>query len=67
MSNIPNLASLARLRLWSWGWSTVRRKAFWFDWVNDYISSNDTIGRTGYDMNVSGNVTTGSDGDGSYI
>jgi len=67
MSNIPNLASLARLRLWSWGWSTVRRKAFWFDWVNDYISSNATIGRTGYDMNVSGNVTTGSDGDGSYI
>lgn len=67
MSNIPNLASLARLRLWSWGWSTVRRKAFWFDWTNDYISSNATIGRTGYDMNVSGNVTTGSDGDGSYI
>jgi len=67
MSNIPNLASLARLRLWSWGWSTVRRKAFWFDWVNDYISSNDTIGRTGYDMNVSGNVTTGSDADGSHI
>jgi len=67
MSNIPNLASLARLRLWSWGWSTVRRKAFWFDWTNDYISSNATIGRTGYDMNVSGNVTTGSDGDGSYF
>lgn len=67
MSNIPNLASLARLRLWSWGWSTVRRKAFWFDWTNDYISSNATIGRTGYDLNVSGNVTTGSDGDGDYL
>jgi len=67
MSNIPNLASLARLRLWSWGWSTVRRKAFWFDWTDDYISSNATIWRTGYDMNVSGNVTTGSDGDGSYF
>lgn len=44
-----------------------RDLAFWFDWVNDYISSNATIGRTGYDMNVSWNVSTGSDGDGSYI
>lgn len=44
-----------------------RDLAFWFDWVNDYISSNATIGRTGYDMNVAWNVSTGSDGDGSYI
>ncbi len=55
------------LRRWHW-WSWWGRDlAFAFDWVNDYISSNATIGRTGYDMNVSGNVTTGSDGDGSYI
>ena len=47
-------------------WSQ-RDLAFAFDWTNDYISSNATIGRTGYDMNVSGNVSTGSDGDGSYI
>lgn len=45
----------------------VNPLAFWFDWVNDFISSNATIGRTGYDMNVSGNVTTGSDGDGDYF
>lgn len=44
-----------------------RDLAFWFDWTDDYISSNATIGRTGYDMNVSWNVSTGSDGDGSYI
>lgn len=48
----------------SWSW---RDLAFWFDWTNDYISSNATIGRTGYDMQVSGNVSTGSDADGSYI
>ena len=55
------------LRRWHWwaGWG--RDLAFAFDWTNDYISSNATIGRTGYDMNVSGNVSTGSDADGSYI
>jgi len=58
------LLKWARRAPWSW---SQRDLAFEFDWVNDYISSNDTIGRTGYDMNVSGNVTTGSDGDGSYI
>lgn len=47
-------------------WSQ-RDLAFAFDWTNDYISSNATIGRTGYDMNVSWNVSTGSDEDGSYI
>lgn len=53
-----------------WWWASNDRgntPAFWFDWTNDYISSNATIGRTWYDMNVSWNVTTGSDGDGSYI
>ena len=45
-----------------WSWSQ-RDLAFAFDWTNDFISSNATIGRTGYDMNA-GNVTTGSDGDG---
>ncbi len=64
MINLQNLVN--NQSNWA-GWSTVRRKAFWFDWTDDYISSNATIGRTGYDMNVSGNVTTGSDGDGSYI
>lgn len=52
-------------RRWWANWANPL--AFWFDWTDDYISSNATIGRTGYDMNVSGNVTTGSDGDGSYI
>ena len=53
-----------------WWWASNDRgntPAFWFDWTNDYISSNATIGRTGYDMNVAWNVSTGSDGDGSYI
>lgn len=53
-----------------WWWASNDRgntPAFWFDWTDDYISSNATIGRTGYDMNVSGNVSTGSDADGSYI
>lgn len=53
-----------------WWWASNDRgntPAFWFDWTNDYISSNATIGRTGYDMNVSWNVSTGSDADGSYI
>jgi len=58
------LLKWARRAPWSW---SQRDLAFEFDWTNDYISSNATIGRTGYDMNVSGNVTTGSDGDGSYI
>lgn len=55
------------LRRWHWwaGWG--RDLAFAFDWTNDFISSNATIGRTGYDMNVSWNVSTGSDADGSYI
>jgi len=57
------LLKWARRAPWSW---SQRDLAFAFDWTNDYISSP-TIGRTGYDMNVSGNVTTGSDGDGSYI
>ena len=53
-----------------WWWASNDRgntPAFWFDWTDDYISSNATIGRTGYDMNVSGNVSTGSDTDGSYF
>lgn len=54
----------ARRTPWSW---SQRDLAFAFDWIDDYISSNATIGRTGYDMNVAGNVTTGSDADGSYI
>lgn len=58
------LLKWARRAPWSW---SQRDLAFEFDWTNDYISSNATIGRTGYDMNVSGNVTTGSDGDGDYI
>ena len=58
------LLKWARRAPWSW---SQRDLAFEFDWVNDYISSNATIGRTGYDMNVSWNVSTGSDGDGSYI
>ena len=58
------LLKWARRAPWSW---SQRDLAFEFDWTDDYISSNATIGRTGYDMNVSGNVTTGSDGDGSYI
>ena len=55
------------LKRWHWGANWGRDLAFSFDWTNDYISSNATIGRTGYNMNVSGNVSTGSDGDGSYI
>jgi len=58
------LLKWARRAPWSW---SQRDLAFEFDWTDDYISSNAVIGRTGYDMNVSGNVTTGSDGDGSYI
>lgn len=58
------LLKWARRAPWSW---SQRDLAFEFDWTNDYISWNTTIGRTGYDMNVSGNVSTGSDGDGSYI
>lgn len=58
------LLKWARRAPWSW---SQRDLAFEFDWTNDYISSNATIGRTGYDMNVSWNVSTGSDGDGSYI
>lgn len=58
------LLKWARRAPWSW---SQRDLTFQFDWTDDYISSNATIGRTGYDMNVSGNVTTGSDGDGSYI
>lgn len=58
------LLKWARRAPWSW---SQRDLAFAFDWTNDYISSNATIGRTGYDMNVSGNVSTGSDADGSYI
>lgn len=55
------------LRRWHWWAGWWRDLAFWFDWTDDYISSNATIGRTGYNMNVSGNVSTGSDADGSYI
>ncbi len=58
------LLKWARRAPWSW---SQRDLAFEFDWTNDYISSNATIGRTGYDMNVAWNVTTGSDGDGSYF
>lgn len=58
------LLKWARRAPWSW---SQRDLAFAFDWTNDFISSNATIGRTGYDMNVSGNVSTGSDADGSYI
>ncbi len=58
------LLKWARRAPWSW---SQRDLAFQFDWTNDYISSNATIGRTGYDMNVAWNVSTGSDGDGSYI
>ena len=58
------LLKWARRAPWSW---SQRDLAFAFDWTNDYISSNATIGRTGYDMNVSGNVSTGSDADGSYF
>ena len=53
-------------RLWGlWGWA--RQLAYLFDWVNGYISWDTTIWRTGYDLNVAGNVTTGSDSDGSYM
>lgn len=58
------LLKWARRAPWSW---SQRDLAFAFDWTNGYISSNATIGRTGYDMNVSGNVSTGSDADGNYI
>lgn len=58
------LLKWARRSPWSW---SQRDLAFEFDWTNDYISSNATIGRTGYDMNVAWNVSTGSDGDGSYF
>ena len=58
------LLKWARRAPWSW---SQRDLTFQFDWTDDYISSNATIWRTGYDMNVSGNVTTGSDGDGDYI
>lgn len=58
------LLKWARRAPWSW---SQRDLAFAFNWTNGYISSNATIGRTGYDMNVSGNVSTGSDADGSYI
>lgn len=57
---------LNKIRWWGASNDRGNTPAFWFDWVNDYISSP-VIWRTGYDMNVSGNVTTGSDGDGSYI
>lgn len=67
MSRISKLSKLSNIsRIGTSAGSTLRR-AFWFDWTDDYISSNTTIGRTGYDMNVSWNVSTGSDGDGSYI
>ena len=58
------LLKWARRAPWSW---SQRDLTFEFDWTDDYISSNATIGRTGYDMNVSWNVSTGSDADGSYI
>ena len=58
------LLKWARRAPWSW---SQRDLTFEFDWTNDYISSNATIWRTGYDLNVSGNVSTGSDGDGSYF
>lgn len=63
ISNLSNLSNISRL-------GSVRRpnkKAYLFDWVNDYIAWDTTIGRTGYDLNVQGNVSTGSDADGSYF
>lgn len=66
MSAIPNLSNISNIsRLGS-----VRRpnnKAYLFDWSNDYIAWDTTIGRIGYDLNVAGNVSTGSDSDGSYF
>lgn len=67
MSRISKLSKLSNISRIGTSTSSALRRAFWFDWTNDYISSNATIGRTGYDMNVSGNVSTGSDADGSYI
>jgi len=58
---------LNKIRWWGASNDRGNTPAFWFDWTNDYISSNATIGRTGYDMNVVGNVSIGSDSDGSYF
>lgn len=67
MSRISKLSKLSNIsRIGASADSTLSR-AFWFDWINDFITSNATIGRTGYDMNVSGNVSTGSDADGNYM
>ena len=69
MTNISNIASLSNIAKLTWWWGSwnALQKAYSFDWTDDYISSNATIGRTGYDMNVAWNVSTGSDGDGSYM
>lgn len=68
-SKIPNLHKLSNINgLWNWGVNqNILPRAYLFDGVNDYIAWDTTIGRTGTDMNVSGNVTTWSDSDWSYI
>ena len=58
---------LNKIRWWGASNDRGNTPAFWFDWTDDYISSNATIGRTGYDLNVAGNVSTSSDTDGSYF
>ena len=63
MQNLQNLASLVKL----WSKKNLINKAYFFDWVDDYISWNAVIGRTGYDLNVAWNVSTGSDADGSFF
>lgn len=64
--SIPNLSSISNIaRLWSK--TGARRKAYSFDWSTGYIACDTVLGRTGYDLNVAGNVSTGSDADGSYF
>lgn len=68
-NNIWNIRSLSRInRIWG-GWVSqdILPRAYLFDGVNDYIAWDTTIGRTGYDLNVSGNVSVGSDSDWSYF
>jgi len=66
MRHLRGLSSIRSIR-WEWRKRNKWVVAYSFDWVNDYIAWDTVIGRTGYDLNVAGNVSVGSDGDGSYF
>lgn len=52
-----------------WGVWQLSNQAYahFFDWVNDDLTSNSVIWRTWVNLNVSGNVSVGSDADGTYL